>query len=134
MHSSRLTQPRYMAVLLLVLIIAVVSSAFASQITMPTDISAAEGSGVSNDYNITDVAYDINLTSTTIDTVTLTFATSPAGDVYVQVQDGTAGYSSAVQCTGSGPFTCDVSGANQSVSGYSGLRVFAGGGTLTVTP
>ena len=72
---TRMLRPRTIAILLLALIIAAVSAAFASSITMPTAATAAEGSVDMDNYVIDSVAYDIDASTnpSTIAGVTLTF-------------------------------------------------------------
>jgi hypothetical protein len=135
---TRILRPRTIAILLLALIIAAVSAAFASSITMPTAATAAEGSVDMNNFTISDVEYDIDASTnpSTISEVTLTFggATLPAATANVEVQFETNGTS--YDCTWASPVaTCDTTvGGATDVADAAFLHVLAGDVTINVTP
>lgn len=135
---ARLFRPRNVALLLLVLVIAAVVSAFASSITVgPTGVTAAEGSATMNNYTVSSVEYAIDAAGATvyIDSVTLTFAAGgpTSGTVEVQFTDGGTSY--ACNNGGSGlVWTCNLPADTVVVSTTTMLRVIAGDTTLTITP
>ncbi len=134
---TRILRPRTLAILLLALIIAAVSAAFASSITMPTAATAAEGSVDMNNFTVLDVEYDINASAnpSTISGVTLTFSgTLPAAGANVEVQLETGGTS--YDCTWASPVaTCDTTvGGATTVTNAEFLHVLAGDVTINVTP
>jgi hypothetical protein len=134
---TRMLRPRTIAILLLALIIAAVSAAFASSITMPTAATAAEGSVDMNNFTISDVEYDINASTnpSTISEVTLTFsgATLPAASADIEVQFETNG--TTYQCVWASPVaTCNTSAGATTVTDADFLHVLAGDVTINVTP
>ena len=134
---TRMLRPRTIAVLLLALIIAAVSAAFASSITMPTAATAAEGSVDMDDFTVSDVEYDIDASTnpSTISEVTLTFggATLPAAGADIEVQLETGG--ETYQCNWASPTaTCDTTGTAITVTDAEFLHVLAGDVTINVTP
>ncbi|MBN1121788.1 MAG: hypothetical protein JXJ17_11970, partial [Anaerolineae bacterium] len=134
---TRMLRPRTITILLLALIIAAVSAAFASSITMPTAATAAEGSVDMDDFEITAVEYDINASTnpSTISEVTLTFGgtTLPAVGADIEVQFETNG--TTYQCTWASPTaTCDTTvGGATNVEDAAFLHVLAGDVTINVT-
>jgi hypothetical protein len=135
---TRMFRPRTIAILLLALIIAAVSAAFASSITMPAAATAAEGSVDMDNFEITDVEYDIDASTnpSTISGVTLTFGggTLPAAGADVEVQFETGG--ETYDCNWASPTaTCDTTvGGATNVEDAVFLHVLAGDVTINVTP
>jgi len=135
---SRILRPRTLAIFLIALIIAAVSAAFASAITMPAAATAAEGSVTMDNFTVTNVEYDIDASTnpSTISGVTLTFggATLPAAGADIEVQFETNG--TTYQCVWASPTaTCDTTvGGATTVTDAAFLHVLAGDVTINVTP
>ena len=94
-------------VVMLVLVLAAATNAFAAANTVPTS-KAGDGSGVVSGYTVSAIHYALNATNpTTIDTVTFTLDSAPAAGSTIKIKlvsAGTTWYSctnttTAVTCT-----------------------------------
>lgn len=102
---------RYLAIFAIVLILAGATYAFAAANTVPAS-KAGDGSGAISGYTVSVIHYTLNGTNpATIDTVTFTLDTAPAGGSTIKIKLVAAG-STWYSCTNvTTAVTCTTTGA-----------------------
>jgi hypothetical protein len=114
--------PRFLLVLLVVLMAMIGTYAFTASNTVPAT-QAGAGSGAITGYTISNVAYTLNSDPTKIDAVDFAISPASAGTVKIQLVSGGAWYS----CTNSsGSVSCDTTvGTQATVAPANNLTVVA---------
>ena len=102
---------RYMAIFILVLILAGATYAFAAANTVPVS-KAGDGSGAISGYTVSSIHYGLNATNpATIDTVTFNLDTAPVAGSIIKI-DLVSGGPTWYTCTNVGTaVTCTTTGA-----------------------
>jgi hypothetical protein len=120
--TKTIRSPRFLIVLLIVLLAMIGTYAFTASNTVPAT-QAGAGSGAISGYTISNVAYTLNSDPTKIDAVGFTISPAAAGTVKIQLVSGGTWY----DCTNSsGSVSCDTTvGTQATVAPANNLTVVA---------
>jgi hypothetical protein len=120
--TKTIRSPRFLIVLLVVLLAMIGTYAFTASNTVPAT-QAGSGSGAISGYTISNVAYTLNANPNNIDAVTFTISPAAAGTVKIQLVSGGTWY----DCTNSsGSVSCDTTvGTQATVAPANNLTVVA---------